>query len=283
MPQVSVIIPAFNRAPLLERTIASALGQTFRDFEIIVVDDGSDEDIEAVVRSFPEFPIRFIRHEANRGAAAARNTGIGEARAEYIAFLDSDDEWRADKLELQVARFAEAGDEIGVITTWIQIMPPDFPVNEHDRRGNLYQYLLTDNGVGTMSGPLIRKSLLEDIGGFDETLPSCQDWDLWIRLSEVCRYDLVREPLTIHNRHEDTITRNGRASIAGHRLFARKYADAVRALPRTLRAQHFMTLGEAFLWKRAFPDATRFWAKAIWNDPRTIMDLIRFLVERLSR
>lgn len=283
MVQVSVVIPAYNRAALLARTLESVLGQTFPDFEIIVVDDGSTEDIAAVVARFPDAPITFIRQETNQGAGAARNRGVQAARGEFIAFLDSDDEWEPEKLERQVARFAETGPKVGVVTTWIRIMPFDHPVNEHDRRGDLHDLLLTDNCVGTMSGPLVRKSLLQEIGGFDESLPSCQDWDLWLRLSTLCHYDLVPAPLTIHNRHDDTITRNPRASIAGHRLFARKYARAVRALPRAMRSEHFLTLGEAFLWKRAFTDAATCLAKAVWYDPRALAEILRFVLERLRR
>ena len=101
-PQVTVIIPAYNRAYVISRSIASVLAQTYPYFEIIVVDDGSVDNTEAVVKSFKDSRIKYIRHEVNKGISAVRNTGINEAAGEYIAFLDSDDEWLPTKLEKQM-------------------------------------------------------------------------------------------------------------------------------------------------------------------------------------
>lgn len=99
IPTVSVVIPTYNRAHLVGRAIQSVLNQTYQDFEIIVVDDGSTDNTEEVVKSFNDPRIRYIRHDQNRGGSAARNTGIKMARGEYIAFQDSDDEWLPEKLE----------------------------------------------------------------------------------------------------------------------------------------------------------------------------------------
>ena len=102
MTQISVIIPTYNRVNLLNRAINSVLRQTFSDFEVIVVDDSSEDDTKAVVETLKDPRIRYICHDENRGAAAARNTGIRVSRGEHIAFLDSDDEWLSKKLELQI-------------------------------------------------------------------------------------------------------------------------------------------------------------------------------------
>jgi glycosyltransferase involved in cell wall biosynthesis len=99
---VSVVLPTFNRGYCLERAIRSVLGQTYPDWELIVVDDGSTDDTQAVLESFKDPRIRVFRHSVNRGVAAARNTGLAAARGEFIAFLDSDDEWRPDKLTKQL-------------------------------------------------------------------------------------------------------------------------------------------------------------------------------------
>jgi len=104
IPRISVIIPSYNRANTIGRAIQSALSQSYQDFEIIVIDDGSTDHTEEVIRSFQDSRIRYIRHNRNRGGSAARNTGIHAARGEYIAFLDSDDEWLPQKLELYFAQ-----------------------------------------------------------------------------------------------------------------------------------------------------------------------------------
>jgi len=111
MPTVSVVIPTYNRAELLTRAIDSVLAQTYDDFELLVVDDGSTDDTEAVVTAYDDDRVRYLAHETNRGANPARNTGIEAAEGEFVAFLDSDDEWRPRKLEAQLDRLEEVKDE----------------------------------------------------------------------------------------------------------------------------------------------------------------------------
>jgi len=124
-PTVSVIISTYNRAHLIGRAIQSVLNQTYQDFEVIVVDDGSTDNTEEIVKSFNDPRIRYIRHEKNKGAAAARNTGIKAARGKYIAFQDSDDEWLPEKLEKQMKVFENAPPEAGVVYTDMQRINED--------------------------------------------------------------------------------------------------------------------------------------------------------------
>lgn len=116
-PTVSVILPTYNRAHLLERAIQSVLDQTYPDFEIIVVDDASIDNTVNIIKGIINERIRYIRHEKNKGAAAARNTGIKLAKGKYIAFQDSDDEWLRDKLEKQIKIFETVSPEVGVVYT----------------------------------------------------------------------------------------------------------------------------------------------------------------------
>jgi glycosyltransferase involved in cell wall biosynthesis len=117
MPKVSVIIPTYNRAGLLKRAIQSVLNQIYQDFEIIIVDDASTDNTENVIESFKEHRIRYIKHESNKGAAVARNTGIKFANENYIAFQDSDDEWLPEKLEKQMEIIEHASPRVGVVYT----------------------------------------------------------------------------------------------------------------------------------------------------------------------
>lgn len=114
-PTVSVIIPTHNRANLIGKAIDSVLDQTCQDFEIIVIDDGSTDNTAEIVKGFDDFKIHYISHELNRGTSAARNTGIKASRGEYIALLDSDDEWLPEKLDRQVEVLQDEPSEVGVV------------------------------------------------------------------------------------------------------------------------------------------------------------------------
>ena len=198
-PYVSVVIPTYNRATLLGRSIKSVLNQTFQDFEIIVVDDASADKTEEVVLSIGDPRIQYLKHETNRGGAAARNTGIKAAKGEFIAFQDSDDEWLSDKLEKQVKILANAPPNVGVVYTgfWrIQgdnkeyIPGPAIQIKE----GNIYRELLKENFVTTQA-VLAKKECFQQAGVFDETLPRLQDWELFLRIAKHFEFRYVPEPL----------------------------------------------------------------------------------------
>jgi len=210
-PTVSVIIPTYNRAHLVGRAIRSVLNQTYQDFEIIVVDDGSTDNTEEVVKGFNDDRIRYIRHDENRGGAAARNTGIKAAQGEYIAFLDSDDEWLPEKLERQVKAFEKSDSRVGVIYTGsIAVSQNGEATTDYKApklRGSILRELLISNQIiGGGSNVMVKRELLKKLGGFDEALPSCQDWDLWLRLASICQFDFVDAPLVRVCVHGNQIT-----------------------------------------------------------------------------
>ena len=186
-PTVSVIIPTYNRVHLIRRAIQSVLNQTYQDFEVIIVDDGSTDNTEEVVKSFNDPRIRYIRHEKNKGAATARNTGIKAARGKFIAFQDSDDEWLPEKLEKQMKVFENTPAKVGVVYTGFwkiennkKIYIPFSWVKQ--KEGNIHKELLKGNFVTTQS-IVARKECFKKAGMFDEKLPRFQDWELVIRLS----------------------------------------------------------------------------------------------------
>ncbi|GAH74960.1 unnamed protein product, partial [marine sediment metagenome] len=167
-PTVSVIIPTYNRAYLIGRAIQSVLNQTYQDFEIIVVDDGSTDDTEEIVRSFKDKRIGYVRHEKNKGAAAARNTGIKAAKSEYIAFQDSDDEWLPEKLEKQMKVFENAPPEVGVVYTDFLRIKGNKKIHipfswVTQKEGNIHKELLKGNFVTTQS-VVIRKKCFKKSG-----------------------------------------------------------------------------------------------------------------------
>jgi glycosyltransferase involved in cell wall biosynthesis len=207
-PLVSVVIPTYNRAPLLGRALASVAAQTFRDHEIVVVDDGSTDDTHAVVRGLAA-PVRLLV-QANAGVSAARNRGVAEARGEWIAFLDSDDCWLPEKLARQVA-FVAADPTVVACQTeelWIRNGVRVNPARHHRKpSGDIFPASLALCLVSP-SAVMLRRETLRALGGFDEGLPACEDYDLWLRLSLHAPVHLVAEPLVVrYGGHADQLSR----------------------------------------------------------------------------
>ena len=194
-PKVSVIIATYNRAALLPRAVNSVLAQTYTDFELIIVDDRSSDDTQEVIRTFTDPRIRVIRHEANRGAAAARNTGISEARGEYIAFLDDDDECMPNRLADQVS-VLDANPDVGMVYGWIEEINdatgarrvPRNVQNTHRGRAAFEAALTGVSDTASMFNPCIRASVVQQIGGFDERLATIGEDALFMAaVTRICR------------------------------------------------------------------------------------------------
>lgn len=202
---VSVVIPTYNRANLIVETIVSALGQSFSDREIIVVDDGSTDHTPEVLKPF-EDQIIYIR-QPNSGPAKARNTGIRMAKGKYIAFLDSDDLWLPEKLELQYQAL-EQNPQQGLVFTdvmWFsdgEVMVPSLRERYQLHTGEVFEKLLFDNWIAT-SSVLVKKECLEQVGGFDEDprITFVEDWNLWIRLARHYQFGMVEKALVKRRYH----------------------------------------------------------------------------------
>ncbi|GAB6059677.1 hypothetical protein JCM31598_27940 [Desulfonatronum parangueonense] len=204
-PEISVIIPVYNRAHLLQRTIDSVLGQTFRDFEVIVVDDCSGDDPASVLASYQDRRLRYFRQARNCGVAAARNRGLREARADLVAFLDDDDEWFPEKLALQVELMRRSPEDVGLIYTGVETVFEDGSrtVTIPCARGELYQELLVRNLLhGGPVSILMRRNVIRVVGFFDETLPAIEDYDYWLRISRLYKVDYVAMSLARYNDHD---------------------------------------------------------------------------------
>jgi glycosyltransferase involved in cell wall biosynthesis len=187
MPTVSVIIPTYNRSRKLIRAVRSVLNQTFKDYEILVVDDGSGDDTyEALTLYMPL--IQYIRQPVNRGVSAARNAGIKSAAAPWIALLDSDDYWLKEKLHVQMEFIEQNPGTVACQTEeiWKRNGRRVNPKRRHRKpSGNIFAQSLKLCLVSP-SSVILRKSLFDEVGLFDETLPAAEDYDLWLRIT--CRY-----------------------------------------------------------------------------------------------
>ena len=200
-PLVSVVLPSFNRAGTLGRAIHSVLTQTYGRFELLVVDDGSTDATESIVKGFADARVRYLRQDGNQGVAAARNRGMREALGELIAFLDSDDAWTPRKLERQVALLRSAPAQVGLVYCGVEVRDASGvrSINLPAQRGYLFRTLLAGNVVHGCSGVVMRRTVFDLIGGFDETLTAIEDYDYWLRAAQFFAFDYVEEPLLVYD------------------------------------------------------------------------------------
>ena len=255
-PAVSVVIPAYNRAASIRTAIESVLAQSWRDLELIVVDDGSSDGTVEAVRGIDDPRIRLVLHETNRGAAAARNTGIAEARAPWVAFQDSDDEWLPGKLEKQMARLTAPGADFVASYCGMIVVGRHF-----QGQGERPQVIYIPNArhrevAGDILSPSLRTSLvsnqtlvahrdtLRQAGGFDETLPALIDWECVLRLAQRGRFDFVDEPLVLQRFSQNSITGDPARRIRARARVIEKHRTLFAAHPRVLAHQYRSLAGD---------------------------------------
>ena len=228
--RVSVIIPTYNRAQLVERAIASVLRQTHPVIEVIVVDDGSTDETPARLARNGDARVKVIRQD-NAGVAAARNRGIKEATGDFVSFIDSDDEWRDDKLAKQLAALSDAPSHVGLCVTG------GFAVTDggvHERRwspsGRLFEPLLVENTIFAGIGALVRSCVFEAVGGFDPSLPAIEDWDWLQRVARLYDFVAVDEPLFIYHDADQPGRRSTRfrANLDAREMLWRRNRHALR-------------------------------------------------------
>ena len=212
MASISVVIPTFNRVSSLERTLNSVLAQTLPADEIIIVDDGSTDNTVSILKSrYSEVELSMIRfiEQDNHGVSAARNAGIATARHEWIALLDSDDVWHEDKLQKQIQALENApeylmshSDEI-----WIRNGLRVNQMNKHKKTGGYIFQQCLPMCVISPSAVIIHRLIFDEIGLFDETLPACEDYDLWLRICSRYPVLYIDEALiTKHGGHDDQLS-----------------------------------------------------------------------------
>ncbi len=268
--KVSVIIPTYRRPTFLHRAIASVLNQTFQHFELIIVDDASHDNTHNVVSSFYDPRIRYINHESNKGAAAARNTGIINAQSEYLAFLDDDDEWLPEKLRLQIALLDNSPSKVGGIYTG-HIVVDETSGNvlrqrTPNNRGNLSNILLSHNCLGSTSSMLLRKECFDTVGLFDESLPSFQDYDLWIRISRSFEFDYINKPLYKYHLHNNKIWTNPESLSKGIEIMLERYGTGV-LLFRKYLSNYYHQIGKLYYHKGNRIEERHAYLKAIKLNP----------------
>ena len=249
-----MVIPAYDRATTIVAAIESVLRQTWADFELIVVDDGSKDGTAAAAASVADPRLRVVRLPANRGAAAARNTGAAEARGHWIAFQDSDDEWLPEKLARQLARLAARPEavaaycglltvgaldaEAGGRTRLTYIPTPDTSLVE----GRIQPMLLTHNFMSTQT-VVVRRDVFLSLSGFDESLPAMEDWEFAIRLAGAGEIAFVDAPLVHQRFSPNSLTRSREKQLRAHAMILEKTMPLYAGHPDLLAWQHYVLAG----------------------------------------
>ena len=204
-PRVSIIIPTYNRASILPRAVNSVLSQTYQDYEIIIVDDCSSDSTQDVIATFSDPRIRLISHDRNKGQSAAINTGISNARGEYLTFLDDDDEWLPAKLECQVQILDSSANNVGLVYGWMDRIEDStgrlIPSYRSIAEGDIFEDALALNIPGPTIVLLVRSSIAGEIGGFDEDLSRYNDADFICRVTR--RYHVAALPQVVARAHFD--------------------------------------------------------------------------------
>lgn len=258
-PVVSVIIPTYNRAHLVGRAIQSVLDQTYPEFELIVVDDASNDGTDKVVKNFNDPRIRYVRHNQNMGVAAARNTGINAAQGRYIAFQDSDDEWLPEKLDMQIKVFSNAPREVGVVYTDM------WKINEGRKKywhspsnmpddGIIYKRSLQrvfTIGIGTA---LIKRTCLSQSGIFDESFSSLEDFEFFIRISKFFCFYHIDVPLVKYHDTKNSVSKKDDAHFDAYESIFKMYQED---MDKESVAEFQFTIGN-ILYQRGLPDKGRF-------------------------
>lgn len=287
---ISIIIPTFNYGRFIAEAIQSALGQTLKPVEVIVVDDGSTDDTAEVVERFGD-RVRYIRQE-NAGVSMARNNGVAASRGELIAFLDADDIWEPTKLERQAEKFA-ADSEIGLVHCGMR---------EFDSESGETIAMLTEGMEGEVAdelllwdrpvivGPggtiMVSRKAFEEAGGFDPRMACGEDWDLCYRIARSYKVGFVPEPLVNYRSHSAAAHRSVKAMEAGMKLFYEKAfgegGDVLRLKNRSLGNYHKVLAGSYFQ-SGSYADFARHTVKSIWYRPSGIGYFAGFPLRRFQK
>ena len=290
MTKISIIIPTYNYAQYICEAIESVLNQTYKDFEIIVVDDGSTDNTKEVIKPYLN-KIKYI-YQQNSGPSAARNRGIKEAKGEYIAFLDADDIWLAQKLELQI-KFMEKEKEVGLIFSdmilfnekgiiknsflkeklffnKLSIKPLSF--TEKVIYDNVFNALLQENFIPTNT-VIVKKECFNKVGFFDKTLFSVEDRDMWLRIGLFYDIGFINSPLVLTRFHETNISANQELALKSRLKVMKKFLNysnlpikSKKIIKQTINKIYF-DLGYLYFTYEKFPLSRIYFRKFLKENP----------------
>jgi glycosyltransferase involved in cell wall biosynthesis len=274
MPKVTVVIPAYNAMTYLPKTVDSVLRQTFTNFEILIINDGSSDHIVEWAAGLTDPRVQLIS-QANQGLPATRNTGINHAQGEYIAFLDADDLWEPTKLEKQVHSL-DTHLTVGVVYTWTLL------IDEQDKptgrmftsyaEGNVWQQLLETDVISNGSSAMVRRCCFETVGVFDCNLTSAEDLDMWLRIATHYAFAVVKEPLTLYRQHFNSMSKNRQRMFENLRTVVEKTFQSVPLDLLYLRNRAYASILLNLAWlaidDKDYKKAREFRQQALLHHPQ---------------
>ncbi|MBE9127581.1 MULTISPECIES: glycosyltransferase family 2 protein [unclassified Coleofasciculus] len=274
-PLISVIIPAYNAEAFIERTLKSVLSQTYKNLEVLVVDDGSQDRTAEIVQSIGGQDKRVILlQQLNSGVAAARNLGIEKSQGEFIAPIDADDIWYPQNIEKQVQCFLDSDPSVGLVYSWsVDIDEDDAPMGEFRAssiEGDVYKTLICHNFLGNSSASIIRRACLEKIGGYscqlkEQDAQGCEDWELYLRIAEYYQFRVVSEFLIGYRKIQSSMSRDYSKMAKSHNLILQvvrqNHPEIPGALYRLSKSSFYMYLARQSS-QCGTPGITLFWLKA---------------------
>lgn len=258
---VSVIMPTFNREKTIIRAINSIFRQTYKQIELIIVDDCSTDNTENVIKSLNNSKIIYIKHSENQGACAARNKGIKSASGEYIAFLDSDDEWLPTKIERQID-FIQSNNCDIVFCSHISYYDNEKEIipNKKIHTNTFYKQLLYKNFITT--GSILGKSECFKNINFDTNLPRLQDWDLMINMSQKFSIQHLHEVLTINYVQKDSITKDDKKGLEATKIIYSKIQNS-KYMDNNIKANFYKQMGNFAMGSDA--SASKYFRESLKN------------------
>jgi glycosyltransferase involved in cell wall biosynthesis len=273
-PKVSVVIPAYNAMAYLPAAVETVLNQTFSDFEVLIVDDGSVDPIAAWVAALTDPRIQLIR-QTNQGLSAARNTGIRQAQGDYVAFLDADDLWAPTKLAQQV-QCLDADPNVGLVHTAMLLVDVQGRstgrVMTAELAGSVWSRLVIWNGIACPS-VMVRRDCFDRVGQFDQTLRSLEDWDMWLRLAAEYEFAVIPAPLAYYRQVPHSMSKNCQVMEASFHTLIEKAFRSASPQQQHLKPQSYATANLCLAWKAIQsqpPDLTQavdYWRRVVAYYP----------------
>jgi glycosyltransferase involved in cell wall biosynthesis len=270
MPKVSVVIPAYNAMNYLPETLQSVLRQTFTDFEVLIINDGSSDNIKEWGAEQTDSRVKLIS-QTNQGQSAARNLGIALAKGEYIAFLDADDLWEPTMLEKQV-RCLEENPTAGLAYHWTALIDENGKatgrVMGSDASGNILKQILEKNIIDCPS-VVVRRCCFNNVGLFEENLRFNEDWEMWIRIASRYEFAVTKEPLVYYRQHLQSASKKWQLMEQGYRIVIEKAFQSVPADLQYIKNRSYGNANLCLAWKalqskdKDYKLAQNFRAKAI--------------------